>query len=436
MQNDQPKEEFFAEVIDLRDIIDVLKKRRKIIALITLISLLTSGILSFFVLDPVYEAKGMLLVTMASDNTHTVVSNNDNLNSVIDNLSRMPQMTMNTYVEQLKSEAVMKRVITKLKLGEYGVTPSDLSSMIDAQAVKDTNIIEIKVQNTNPQLAMDIANTLNSEFLDYLSEKNQEQMSRSAAFLTQQKEQNDKKLNAALAKLKEFNAQPRGVDFLDKEFTIMTDDLNSSLSQLDSVRIEVKELQAGITQLTETLKNVPRTITVNSQDLQNGSTAVNEQVNPLYVSLNDQLNQKQAALAEKTARLDALVTNTERLKKDLTSLQVELSEKKFKQTQLQNEIDRLSQTSTSLADKATQTQIAKSIDLGNTSVVIVSSASTTRQVKPNKQLNMAVALVLGLMLAVGLAFMLEFLDNTLKSTEDIEKILEVPVIGVVPNVKR
>jgi len=181
---------------------------------------------------------------------------------------------------------------------------------------------------------------------------------------------------------------------------------------------------------------VPRTITVNSQDLQNGSTAANEQVNPLYVSLNDQLNQKQASLAEKTARLDALTAAAERLKKELTDLQVELSEKKFKQTQLQNEIDRLNQTSTTLADKATQTQIAKSIDLGSTSVVVVSSASTTKQVKPNKQLNMAVALVLGLMLAVGLAFMLEFLDNTLKSAEDIEKILEAPVIGIVPNVKR
>ncbi|SFH07331.1 Uncharacterized protein involved in exopolysaccharide biosynthesis [Desulfotomaculum arcticum] len=436
MQNDQSKEEFLAEVIDLRDIINVLSKRRKIIALIVVISLLTSGILSFFVLDPVYEAKGMLLVTMAADNSRTVVPSNDNLDSLIGSLSRMPQMTMNTYVEQLKSEAVMKRVINKLNLQEYGVTPSMLATMINAQAIKDTNIIEIKVQNTNPQLAMDIANTLNAEFLDYLSEKNQEQMSRSAAFLSQQKDENDQKLNEALEKLKEFNAQPRGVAFLDKEFTIMTDDLNNSLSQLDTVRIEVKELQAGIAQMTETLTTVPRTITTNSHDVQTGNQVTNEEVNPLYVSINDQLSQKQAALAEKTARLNELVTVTERLKKDLTGLQVELSEKKFTQTQLQNEIDMLSQTSASLAEKATQTQIAKSIDLGNTSVVIVSSAATTKQVKPNKKLNMAVALVLGLMLAIGLAFMLEFLDNTLKNTEDIEKYLEVPVIGVIPNAKR
>ena len=436
MQNDQQKEEFFAEVIDLRDIINVLQKRKKIIALVVLISLLTSGILSYFILDPVYEAKGMLLVTMASSNNPTVVPNSDNLDSVIGSLSRMPQMTMNTYVEQLKSEAVMKRIITKLNLQKYGITPGGLTLMLDAQAIKDTNIIEIKVQNTNSQLAMDIANTLNTEFLDYLSEKNQEQMSRSATFLTQQKDENDKKLNAALEQLKEFNAQPRGVAFLDKEFTITTDDLNSDLSQLDTVRIEVKELQAGIAQITESLKNVPRTITMNSQDKETGSTSIDEQVNPLYVSLTDQLTQKQASLAEKTARLGALVTVTDKLKKDITGLQVELSEKQFNQTQLQNEIDRLNQTSSSLADKATQTQIAKSIDLGNTSVVVVSSPTTTRQVKPNKELNMAVALVLGLMIAIGLAFMLEFLDNTLKNTEDIEKYLDIPVIGVIPNAKR
>ncbi|RFU67114.1 capsular biosynthesis protein [Peribacillus saganii] len=52
-------------------------------------------------------------------------------------------------------------------------------------------------------------------------------------------------------------------------------------------------------------------------------------------------------------------------------------------------------------------------------------------VKPQPALNMAIALVVGLMLSVGLAFLLEYLDNTVKSEQDLEKLLGLPVLGAV-----
>lgn len=52
---------------------------------------------------------------------------------------------------------------------------------------------------------------------------------------------------------------------------------------------------------------------------------------------------------------------------------------------------------------------------------------------PNKKLNIAVAFLLGLMISVGLAFLLEFLDNTFKSKEQLEQILGIPVIGAIPD---
>ena len=51
---------------------------------------------------------------------------------------------------------------------------------------------------------------------------------------------------------------------------------------------------------------------------------------------------------------------------------------------------------------------------------------------PNKKLNIAIAFLLGLMISVGLAFLLEFLDNTFKSKEQLEQILGIPVIGAIP----
>ncbi|QHT48032.1 capsular biosynthesis protein [Bacillus sp. SB49] len=55
-------------------------------------------------------------------------------------------------------------------------------------------------------------------------------------------------------------------------------------------------------------------------------------------------------------------------------------------------------------------------------------------VSPNTTLNIAIALVVGLMLGVGIAFLLEYLDNTVKSEQDIDDILDLPVLGVVTTI--
>ncbi|MCZ2257293.1 YveK family protein [Sporosarcina sp. G11-34] len=52
-------------------------------------------------------------------------------------------------------------------------------------------------------------------------------------------------------------------------------------------------------------------------------------------------------------------------------------------------------------------------------------------IKPDPMLNMAIAAVIGLMLGVGLAFLLEYLDTTMKTEQDIEDLLQIPILGVV-----
>lgn len=55
-------------------------------------------------------------------------------------------------------------------------------------------------------------------------------------------------------------------------------------------------------------------------------------------------------------------------------------------------------------------------------------------VSPNLKLNIAIAFVLGAMVGVGLAFLLEFLDTTIKTEQDVEQKLELPVLGVVSHI--
>ena len=58
-----------------------------------------------------------------------------------------------------------------------------------------------------------------------------------------------------------------------------------------------------------------------------------------------------------------------------------------------------------------------------------------KPVSPNKKMNIAIAFLLGLMVGIGLALLLEFLDNTFKNKEQLEKELDIPVIGLIPTVK-
>ena len=55
-------------------------------------------------------------------------------------------------------------------------------------------------------------------------------------------------------------------------------------------------------------------------------------------------------------------------------------------------------------------------------------------VSPNKKMNIAIAFLLGIMVSVGLIFLLEYLDNTYKNKDQLEKDLGIPVLGAIPDV--
>lgn len=72
----------------------------------------------------------------------------------------------------------------------------------------------------------------------------------------------------------------------------------------------------------------------------------------------------------------------------------------------------------------------------NGNIQIIESVEVPdKPISPNKKMNIAIAFVLGLMVSVGLALLLEFLDNTFKTKEQIERELDIPVIGTIPQVK-
>ncbi|EPZ59962.1 chain length determinant family protein [[Clostridium] sordellii ATCC 9714] len=116
-------------------------------------AMVTSGIISFFVLSPVYEANTTLIV-----NTEQNKSTNNMITG--DQLAVTQKLTL-TYGEIIKSRSVLNSVIKKLDLNmDY----EDLEKSIKVSQVKDTQIMSITVQSTNPKIARDIANSIPTVF--------------------------------------------------------------------------------------------------------------------------------------------------------------------------------------------------------------------------------------------------------------------------------
>lgn len=70
------------------------------------------------------------------------------------------------------------------------------------------------------------------------------------------------------------------------------------------------------------------------------------------------------------------------------------------------------------------------IEVDNVQVIDVAE-TPVNPIKPNKTMNVAIGFVLGLMLGLGIVFMIEYLDNTIKTANDVEKYLGLPVIGTI-----
>ena len=404
----------------------------------TLLCTFAVGLLSYFVMSPVYQAKTLLMVTQATEKLQAnPTRSGEGLEDVVSSVSRMPVLTMSTYLGQIKSETLMNRIIERLELDPGKYNAYTLSGMIDASVVKDSNLIEVKVTSADPALATKIANVLSDEYLQLMTEKNQELMSRSVDFLDKQKTVTDKELNKASDYLKEFQSQPRGVAVLDTEFNAKSQDAADLNSRLKTVQIEIQQLAAGVYSLENQLSITPQTITSDKWNEDQGKAYSTQEANPVYISLVQELIGKKAALAEKEGEAAGLQQMLAQTDVELDTLQAELANKRMQEEKLQREVDRLKKTSETLAMKKTETQIAKSIDLGDTSVMVVSEASLPEApIKPNKKLNVAIALVLGFMVFTLLAFVLEHLDNTLKTPEDISRELGLSVIGVIPKMTR
>lgn len=135
--------------------IHILKKRIRVIILLPVISVLIVGIISVFVLKPVYESYVNIIIINKKFDTNSpgIVTYDDLLIS---------QQLVKDYKEIVKSRSVTTAVIDGLMIDD--LTPKMLAKNIDVQSINDTDIINIKVKDRDPYRAQLIVAKLTDVF--------------------------------------------------------------------------------------------------------------------------------------------------------------------------------------------------------------------------------------------------------------------------------
>ena len=145
------------ETIELRELLDIVLKRKWMITIITILTLLIGGIYSVFVVTPIYRSDTTLMVNSSKGINAGDLAASFDLGSI--NLS---QKIVVTYGEIVKSRIVLEQVIDRLDLD---MTYNQLLSNTTSQPVGSTEILRISVQNEDPEVASLIANTISDVFV-------------------------------------------------------------------------------------------------------------------------------------------------------------------------------------------------------------------------------------------------------------------------------
>ena len=77
-------------------------------------------------------------------------------------------------------------------------------------------------------------------------------------------------------------------------------------------------------------------------------------------------------------------------------------------------------------------EVVTLLKLDNVQVIDVAKVPL-EPIRPRVKRNIAIAAVIGLMIGFGIAFLIEILDNTIKTPEDVQKVMGIPVLGIIPN---
>ena len=489
--------------LTLEDIFRMFKKRMVLFVSIVLAVVVVTGVYLIFA-TPIYEASVTIKVDPTSQSSVGDLFSSSLTGSSGSNIS--------TEVELIKSRTNIEEIIevlglvdrvyseeTKARLLSEGYSDRDLvasltrsiSSMITVSPVKDTRIVRVSVQNKDPVLARDIANTLAEVYNTKLAELSKRDLTRKREFIEAQIPLLESDLNEATDKIKQFKEET-GIYVLDKHadqlfqmlsnydkqhnelmisaeekkaeietYQSMLDDFDSTDSKsikalwvqtsesfsvnpvLTSLRQSLATLQVELASLEEQYPKTDPRVRSKITEISKTESLIAEQIqnefivsgqgmtlNPAYQQIITGVISSEAGFQILQASIQAVGLLRDQYQSELRNLPA----KEQQLLDLERQIAVKESLYTLLLERLEEAKISEAAVVGNAAIVDPATVPQS-PVKPNKKLSLAIGGVLGIFLGMLMVFLAEYLDKTLKTEEEIERFSRQPIIGRIPSIE-
>ncbi len=410
--------------IDLRQLFATLWRRRSVIAAVTLIAVLASGVFSWLT-PPTYEARAVLYVAQPA----VQVGGPSEGGVKIATVPAAP-LPADTVVAFAGLPSVSQAAAAKVLGG-----PGRLRALTP-QAVRNTNLVELKVQSDDPEKAARVANEWANVVLRESAGLFATEAQQSYTFFEQRLKEAQTRLQAAEEAFRDFNARSR-IGLLQARRDALTAQISGYESRLTDLTIALGRAETELSQTEAQMRGQPRTLVLTKslandpfllqtvQDRTKGPVENvaklnlrSEELNPVFVALDQKRADLSIRVAGLRAERSAVLQSLTGLRRELDVTTKELAFEQLRQSEFTRAAGDAKQVYDVLLQRREEARVASAA--GPASVKLIAKATVpTGPVGPRKRLNMTLGGFLGLLAGCLAAFVVEWLQPTAQGRSSI-----------------
>ena len=460
MSNETKEEQ--SETLHFLDYWRVIRSRKEIVIAVAVL-VIVAGTAYTLMLPSIYESAARIAVSEDAPQIDPFVQQQSR------GMGYNPYF-LKTHFEILQSKPRLYEVINRLNLQEtwskkkgepldLDIAHKILRKSISVFQQRDTSLIVIAVQRDNPEEAAKIANTLADVYRDYRIDLAQKESNRAINEIKQQLKKQKESVDLAEAKVEKLRVD-LDIALIGGDGVAQVEDLR--LQQLEGERMAAqlemlkkqgaikilkqlneKELMDRATYLTFDQQVLATMQQIQDVDVQLSSLEASFGANhPEVLGAKAQIKKLRRKLSDHLkAMRNGLKTEYLKAKNDYMALDILLKEVRKKNIALSGKIrpfknakrdlEAIEMIYNQLSVKVSQEIITLHVQK-NPVEIIEDARPDPRRVSPNLFLNVLLSIFVGLGAGVGLAYFIEYLDTSIKTADDIERILGLPVLGLIP----